>query len=307
MRARSLVLTLLALFFAVGAFLLAHAWLGNQPTTAPVAAQPAPAAHSVLVARSQLPLGQILKPSDLVWQAWPEGDVDDSYIVQGTRGPADFAGWVVRLPLGKGEPVTADKIVAPGDRGFFAAVLRTGMRAVSIGVDATSGIAGFVFPGDQVDILLTHTLPAEDQQQAAHKATETILRNVRVLAIDQKVSSKQTEPVLVHNVTVEVTPKQSEIIAVANAMGKLSLSLRSIARAEDDAEESAQIDPQSATDPQLQTDPQPMPAADRKHQTYTLDTQASRLLSGTGAFEPSHVTVIHGEQAEDVVFGVVHK
>src|SRR5208283_4074728 len=101
-----------------------------------------------------------------------------------------------------GEPVTADKIVAPGDRGFFAAVLRTGMRAVSIAVDSTSGIAGFVFPGDQVDILLTHTLPAEDS--SPHRATETILRDVRVIAIDQKVSSKQTEPVVVHNVTVEV-------------------------------------------------------------------------------------------------------
>lgn len=294
MRSRSLVLALLALFFAGGAFLLAHAWLSNQPTTTPTAAAPPPAAHSVLVARGQLPLGQILKPGDFTWQPWPEGDLDESYIVQGARGPNDFAGWVVRSPLGKGEPVTVDKIVAPGDRGFFAAVLRTGMRAVSIGVDATSGIAGFVFPGDQVDILLTHTLPSEDSQQP-HKATETILKDVRVLAIDQRVSSKQTEPVLVHNVTVEVTPKQSEIIAVTTAMGKLSLSLRSIARSEDDA-----ADP--VTPGAL-----PMPIADHKHQTYTLDNQASRLLSANDELAPAHVTVLHGGQTEEVVFGVIHK
>ncbi len=294
MQSRNLVLTVLALFFAIGAFILARAWLSNQPTAVPVTAAPPPVAHQVLIAKGQLPLGQILKPSDLAWQAWPEGDVNDSYIIQGAKAPTDFAGWVVRSPLGRGEPVTMDKIVAPGDRGFFAAVLRTGMRAVSIAVDATSGIAGFVFPGDQVDILLTHTLPAEESTQP-HKATETILRDVRVLAIDQRVSNKPSEPVLVHNVTVEVTPKQSEMIAVATAMGKLSLSLRSIARAEDD-EEAAPA-----------TDPLPMPIADRKNQTYTLDTQASRLLSANDELVPAHVTVLHGAQTEEVVFGAVHK
>lgn len=291
MRSRGIVLVVMALLFAGGAMLLARAWLTAQtPSVATVAAQQQPAA-SVLVSRDQMVLGQIIKPADLVWQGWPEGDLNKGYIVQGTRNPADFGGWVVRSPLGKGEPVTDDKIVAPGDRGFFAAVLRTGMRAVSIAVDATSGIAGFVFPGDQVDILLTHTLPADGN--APHRATETLLQDVRVIAIDQKVSNKQNEPTLVHDVTVEVTPKQSEIIAVATAMGKLSLSLRSIARDAEVAE----------TDP-----PEPEPVNDRKHQTYTLDNQASRLLGANGGFVAAHVTVLHGAQTEDVTFGAgAHK
>ena len=291
MRARSIVLVIMALLFAGGAMLLSRAWLSSQTQVAAPVAAPVPTT-SVLVAHDGMVLGQIIKPTDLVWQAWPEGDVNKGYILQGTRNPADFGGWVVRSPLGKGEPVTDDKIVAPGDRGFFSAVLRTGMRAVSIAVDATSGIAGFVFPGDQVDILLTHTLPADGN--AAHRATETLLQDVRVIAIDQKVSNKQAEPVLVHNVTVEVTPKQSEIIAVATAMGKLSLSLRSIARNTEGTEVDPPDDDASVND--------------RKHQTFTLDNQASRLLGANGGFEPAHVTVLHGAQTEDVTFGqAAHK
>ena len=228
MRNRNALLIILALFFAGGTAFIAHAWLSAQSAVVAVAPPPPlAAARAVLVAREALPMGHLLKPEDLVWQRWPEGDINPSYVLQGTRTQADFASAVLRQPLGKGEPITGDRVVAPGDRGFLAAVLRPGMRAVSVGVDATSGISGFVFPGDQVDILLTHILQSDGPVQ--RKATETILRDVRIIAIDQKVSSKQDEPTVVHDVTVEVTPKQSELIAVATSMGKLSLSLRSIA------------------------------------------------------------------------------
>ena len=286
MRMRGVIFVVLALVFAGGTLLLARAWMAAQTNTAnSTRTAPAPA-RAVLVAKEALSMGVLLKPENLVWQNWPEGDINSGYILQGTRTPADFAGTVVRLPIGKGEPITADRVVAPGDRGFLAAVLRPGMRAVSIAVDATSGIAGFVFPGDQVDILLTHALPTDGA--VTHRATETILRDVRIIAIDQKVATKADEPpVVVRNVTVEIAPKQSEIIAVATAMGKLSLSLRSIERGPGDTAENAA---------------NPMPVADRRHQTFTLDSDASRLL-GVSASAAPHITVIHGSQSQDVAIG----
>jgi len=287
MRSRGIIFAVMALLFAAGVMLLGRAWLSAQAPGPAGTAAPPPSAMAILVARDQMTLGQILKPADLVWQNWPEGDVNKAYIPQGTRAPTDFAGWVVRSPLGRGEPITEDKIVAPGDRGFFAAVLRTGMRAVSIAVDSTSGIAGFVFPGDQVDILLTHSLPTE--AKGPHQATETILQDVRVIAVDQKVSNKPAEPMVVHNVTVEVTPKQSEIIAVATSMGKLSLSLRSIAR--------HPVPAQGEEPPPVLAEDDPPPP------TFTLDNQASRLLGSADGFGTSaRVTVLHGAKTEEVVF-----
>jgi pilus assembly protein CpaB len=137
---------------------------------------------------------------------------------------------VAHDPFGPGEPITESKIVAPGSRGFLAAVLRPGMRAVSVPVTVTSGISSFVFPGDQVDILITHPLPASggNGEGVAHQVSETVLHDVRVLAVDQKLDSKGGEAIVAHTATLEVTPKQSEVIAVASEMGKLSLSLRSL-------------------------------------------------------------------------------
>ena len=103
----------------------------------------------MLVARLGVQRGQILKPDDLVWQVWPEGTLDKSYVILGTRTPESFAGSVARNPIGSGEPITESKIIAPGNRGFLAAVLRPGMRAISVPVTVTTGISGFVFPGDQ--------------------------------------------------------------------------------------------------------------------------------------------------------------
>ncbi len=123
---------------------------------------PPPVQKSVLVARSAIPRGQILKPTDFAWQVWPDSDIDQAYIQKGARTIEDFAGWVARDPFGPGEPITEGKVVAPGSRGFLAAVLRPGMRAVSVPVTATSGISGFVFPGDQVDIVVSETLPAPE-------------------------------------------------------------------------------------------------------------------------------------------------
>jgi len=139
---------------------------------------------------------------------------------------------VVKNPITAGQPVTTGSLVAPGDRGFLAAALGPGMRAVTIPVSSRTGVAGFVFPGDHVDLLLTQTVRGEGESQPL-RATETILKNLRVLATDQ---STDQETVDGHTrvkgfslVTVEVSPKIAEELAVSESVGTISLSLRSIA------------------------------------------------------------------------------
>jgi pilus assembly protein CpaB len=263
MRARTLILFMVAILLAGGTAMLVRSWLAQQRTVEAEAGPmpPPPMQKSVLVASGALSRGQILKPTDLAWQMWPDGGIDHAYIQKGTKTIEDFAGWVARDPFGPGEPITESKVVAPGSRGFLAAVLRPGMRAVSVPVTRTSGISGFVFPGDQVDILITHPLAASagNGPSLQRQASETVLQDVRVLAVDQKLDGKAGEPVVAQTATLEVTPKQSEIIAVASEIGKLSLSLRS-----------------------LVTPPGQKTAADSLDKselgTFTLDSEVSRLL-----------------------------
>src|SRR3977135_4130397 len=220
----------------------ARAWLAAQRAAeiaeASPLALPAPS-KSVLIARADIRRGQILKPEDLSWQIWPEGVLDKNYVVLGTRTPESFAGWVARNPVAAGEPITEAKIIDPGNRGFLAAVLRPGMRAMSVPVTITSGISGFIFPGDQVDLMITHGIPTGtvggNSGGYEHKAAETVLHDVRVIAIDQRLESKSGEAVVAHTATLEVTPKQTEMIALAGEIGKLSLKLGSLVPPASDA------------------------------------------------------------------------
>src|SRR6516165_12517578 len=218
MRARTLILFVIALTLAGGTAMLVRSFLATRPEVeAQALAKPAAPQMSVLVARGAISRGQILKPQDFSWQTWPEGGIDKNYIVSGTRTPESFGGWVARDPFAAGEPISDAKVVSPGSRGFLAAALRPGMRAVSVPVNATSDISGFVLPGDQVDILITHPLPktGDKGDPVQHEAAETVLHDVRVLAVDQKIDSKAGETIPAHTATLEVTPKQSEMVAVA--------------------------------------------------------------------------------------------
>jgi pilus assembly protein CpaB len=265
MRARTLILFLMALILAGGTAMLVRTWLAHQraveaeamPLARPVAPQ-----KSVLVARGPIGRGQILKPGDFEWQPWADGPVHRAYIQAGSKPIEAFAGWVARSPIGEGEPVTEGKIIAPGTRGFLAAALQPGMRAVSVQVNKSSDVSGFVLPGDHVDILITHSLPSSGggSGPSQHQAAETVLHDVRVLAVDQKMDSKGGEAIVAQSVTLEVTPKESEIIAVAAEMGKLWLSLRS-----------------------LSSSPVELTAADSSDAassgTHTLDSEVSKLLT----------------------------
>src|SRR6516225_7757897 len=279
MRARTLILFFVALTLAGGTAILIRSFLAqkNGEVEAQALARPAAAQKFVLVAKGPIARGQILKPQDFAWQVWPEGGIDKNYILNGTgagtRTPESFAGWVARDPFAAGEPISDAKIVSPGSRGFLAAVLHPGMRAISVPVTATSGISGFIFPGDEVDILITHQLTGHDEQ---HRAAETVLQDVRVIGIDQKLDSKSGEPLVAHTATLEVTPKQSEMIAVATEIGKLSLSLRSLATASSEKS------------------PADSPTGDTQQQgTFTLDSEVSQLLPKPGA-AAEVVTILRG-------------
>jgi pilus assembly protein CpaB len=193
-----------------------------------------PLGPKVLVAKTALPAGTIIDASALTWQPWPKELMQSAYYTEG-QPDADLpklAGTVVRYPITAGQPVTRGALVGPKDRGFLAAALGPGMRAVTVPVNTTTGVAGFVFPGDHVDMVLTQQVQGGGDGPAL-KVSETIVRNLRVLATDQRTDSKgddgKTEVKTFANVTLEVTPRIAEKIAVAQSMGTLSLSLRSLA------------------------------------------------------------------------------
>jgi len=202
----------------------------EQANAAPVV----PMGPKVLVARKALPVGTIIDAESLAFQAWPKELVQNAYYTEGSPD-ADMAkliGTVVRNPITAGQPLTHGALVGPKDRGFLAAALSPGMRAVTVPVSATSGVAGFVFPGDRVDMVLTQDVVGGGDGPPL-KVSETIVRNLRVLATDQRIDSKneegKTEVKTFTTVTFEATPRIAEKIAVAQSMGTLSLALRSIA------------------------------------------------------------------------------
>jgi pilus assembly protein CpaB len=191
-----------------------------------------PAGPEVLVATRSLPVGTIIDPEALRFQKWPEGLVQPAYYLKGSPGtnPADLIGTVVRSEITAGQPLTQGALIKPGQRGFLAAALGPGMRAVTVAVSPTSGVAGFIFPGDRVDMVLTQQVGGDGP---ALKVSETIIRNIRVLATDQRMDAQgadgKPEVRSFSTVTLEATPKIAEKIAVAQTIGALSLSLRSIA------------------------------------------------------------------------------
>ncbi len=268
MNSKRVVFLLLAVIVAGLTAFMARAWLqseraavmaqaGLRHDAAPVAAP----TLQVLVARNPVHTGQIVKPDDLRWQSWPEGSLAPTYVVEGKRPLSDFVGAVARVPIDAGEPVSEGKLVLSGTRGFMAAVLQPGARAVSVPVTATSAVSGFIYAGDRVDVLLTHVLNTQDGQ---HNATETVLRNARVIAMDQKLDfSPGDKPDVAKTATLELTPKQSEIVTLAVKMGDLSLVLRSLQGAEDGGRDQAAADENAPA----------MPG-----DSYTQDAQVSRLI-----------------------------
>src|SRR5512134_2575838 len=240
MNLRTVVLLAVALSVAGLTALLVNGLLSGQK--APVEAQAStiaapPPPTEILVAKKPMPAGTFVKPEELEWRPWPQEGLAEAYLLKGKASEKDLAGAVVRTHLYAGEPITTSRVVHPGEQGFLAAVLDPGKRAVAIPVDGTSGVAGFVFPGDFVDVILTikRTVTAEASEgNETRQFSETLLTDVRVLAIDQTLDSDGGAAKIGKNVTLEVSPKQAERVALALDMGTLSLSLRSLGRQQAD-------------------------------------------------------------------------
>ena len=202
---------------------------------APEAAAAQVTGPKILVARKALPVGTIIDQESLAFQPWPKELVQNAYYQEGSP-EADMTkllGTVVRNAITAGQPVTQGALVGPNDRGFLAAALGPGMRAVTVPVSTTNGVAGFVFPGDRIDMVLTQEVTGGGDGPAL-KVSETIVRNLRVLATDQRVEPTKDEAgkTVVKTfsmVTLETTPRIAEKLTVAQSLGTLSLSLRSIA------------------------------------------------------------------------------
>lgn len=235
MDVKKLMLLTGALVVAVMTAMMARSMFGGGVAPAAAIAAPvAPAGPEVLVATRALPVGTIIGPDAIRYQPWPRELVGNAYYLRGAGvDMAKLVGTVVRAEITAGQPLTQGALVPPGDRGFLAAALGPGMRAVSVPVSANTGVAGFVFPGDRIDLVLTQEVPGGGDG-APLKVSETMVRNLRVLATDQAVSrvvdgDGRTSGKTVSTVTVEATPRIAEKIAVAQTVGTLSLSLRPLA------------------------------------------------------------------------------
>lgn len=235
MNPRTIILLVVALSAAALTAYFANSWMAAQRAAmdqTPVEQAPAIATVEVLVAVRNLPTGTFIREGDLEWRGWPEDSVVNDYLVKVDGAEAELVGAVARTPLFAGEPITRSRVVHKGDQGFLAAVLDPDHRAVSIPLDAVSGISGFIFPGDYVDVLLTFSTAVkgdEDQGSSTRYFSETVLNRVRVLAIDQTVDNAAAAAQVAKTATLEVSPKQAEKVAVAMEIGSLSLSLHSIA------------------------------------------------------------------------------
>jgi pilus assembly protein CpaB len=235
--ARRLILVLIALMVSAGTIFLAQQWLrGNGSKTA--GASPAAAAAppvQVLVAKADLYAGQFIRPEELTWQSWPAGPTPDSYFVQTKARIGDLVGAVVRSRIAAGQPVTSSQVVRPGDRGFLAVVLTPGTRAVTVNVTPSTGVAGFAFPGDRVDLLLTMTLHPVGPNSGGpdRHVSETILHDVRLVGMDQSFTDgrkdEKADLSVPKTATLDVSPKQAEKVAVAQDLGVMTLALRSLA------------------------------------------------------------------------------
>ncbi|MGD9811447.1 MAG: Flp pilus assembly protein CpaB [Sphingobium sp.] len=277
MDVKKAVLLLGALVIAVTAALMARSMFssgGSAPqATAAAVSQDGP---FVLVATKALPVGTIIEETSFRFQPWPKELVEDAYYLKEKVDPQTLQGSVVRNAITAGQPVTQGSLIQPGERGFLAAALGPGMRAVTVPVSMQSSVAGFVFPGDHVDLLVTQTIAGVDGDSPL-KVTETIVRNLRVLATDQRTNALDAEgkPEVrsFSNVTLEVTPRIAEKIAVSQTIGSLSLTLRSIADTRQDLDAaiaSGDVDMPEGGDP----------AAEKK----ALATIVSRPEDGRGSF-----------------------
>jgi pilus assembly protein CpaB len=228
-RASTIVMIGFAVVFGLLAVFLANAWLNNRAAQQmrDLAAQrkSAPAAHTIVVAARPLKFGDVLSALSLREIAWPDADLPAGAFRNINQLTA--ARHVVLTSIAENEPILSSKITGPGQRATLSAVLKSGMKAVTIRVNDVEGVAGFVLPGDHVDVLLTR--PGDKKVSV----NDVVVQDARVLAVDQLADDTTTKPAVVKAVTLEVNEIGGQKLALASVVGTLSLLLRKAGETED--------------------------------------------------------------------------
>lgn len=272
------ILSLLLSAFGLGTLGL-YALGGEKPApaaeVAPAAAEPARA--RVLVAARGLPPGTLLKDEDLTVREMAPDAVPAGAALEAMR--AELRGGLLRRYVEAGEAVPAAEVLRTRDRGFLAAVLRGGRRAISVGVDVVTGTAGLIWPGDQVDVILTQELAAGDAPLGRRVIGETVLSDLRVIAVDQQLTqgtagAETAQGRVARTVTLEVTSEQAERVAVASRLGRIALTVRAIEPPGDAWPVSAPV----------------------------FGGDVSPALAGSTVSQGTRMRVIQGEEQQEVVF-----
>ncbi len=231
-RLRIIVLAVALTAAALAAYLASGLLRGNAPQDPVAEIPPPPAMVDVLTAARDVAPGERLVLGTLEWQPWPRGSVGNLITREAKPGAIEeMATARARLPVYAGEPIIERKVVAAPNGSFMSAILPQGMRAISVAISEHSAVSGFILPDDRVDVIVTRKYNA-DGSQIAMALTETVLRNVRVLAINQTFRQEGDDKVTVpegKTAVLELDPVQAEIVARAEALGELSLSLRPLA------------------------------------------------------------------------------
>jgi pilus assembly protein CpaB len=236
---RIIILLVAAAAAAAAVFLVRSMQMSSaEATGAPVSVQ-APLVKQVLVAKVEIPLGRFVTPEDLRWLDWPDAGETKSFFEHASAPDAleKMVGAVAVSKLNAGEPITADKLRHPGQGGFMSAMVTKGMRAVSVEITAESAASGFIQPNDHVDVIFTRKRDDEEGNGMIGKTESySILQNIRVLAIDSTFTTKQEgEAVAIpgSRATLELTPRDADLVYAAQEAGTLQLGLRSIADLEE--------------------------------------------------------------------------
>ena len=244
MKKSRIIVLFLALAAAAGAFVIAN---GSRPAPPEIAAVPPPPppapTDDVLVASKDLPLGTLVGDGDFTWQSWPK-DGAAAGMIRKSENPKiidELKGSFVKTAILQSEPVRREKLVKGANGGFMSIILPSGKRAVAINIDSqgATSAGGFILPNDRVDVIRTYHQEAKGAVAASGGdsfVSETLLTNVKVLAIGQNVQDKNGQPVVVgSNATLELDPAQAETVILGQRTGQLSLVLRSMLDVNDNA------------------------------------------------------------------------
>jgi pilus assembly protein CpaB len=249
---------------------------------------PPPLTISVLVAAHGMPAGTLLKEEDFTARSLPSPDVPEGAETSSPEVSASLRGALLRRYLDAGSPLMAADILHPRDRGFLAAVLAPDTRGISVGVDAVTGNGGMIWPGDRVDLLLTQELNEKIAPLARRIVVETVLTDVRVVAVDQSITrggvatGDNATGRLARTVTLEVTPQQAQRAVVAERLGKVTLAIRSVQAAAPANDQAAE------------------PANGEPSPVYGGDV--SPALADGAVTSASRMRVIQGNEAHEVTF-----